>query len=282
MNSSTKIIFLALAALIAATPSFSQSRDSTAFTPSGNRPYRLNLKADIPILAGSAAIDLYNFAEISKKSNSSVAEVESLSTAKVDWFDRWAVHPYNKSADKLSYMPFYVAIPLPLIFEAIDGRMRRQFGTLTTLYAESMFLTGVLYTSAVHYVNRHRPLVYESGSPLGERTSSASRNSFFAGHVALVGTSVFFIANTWIATHPDASGRWFWWGGAEAVTALTAYLRNRAGEHFFSDVLLGNLVGVASGTLTPLLHRVRIKGKPVTISPWMGRGAGLTAFYSFN
>lgn len=271
MNMSKAPLLLLLCGLRAATPAFAQPP-----------AYQLHLAADIPILAGSAAIDLYNFAQISKKSNSSVPEVESLTTAKVDWFDRWAVHPYNKSMDKLSYMPFYLAIPLPLIFDVIDGRMRHQFATLTTLYAESMFLTGVLYTSAVHLVNRHRPLVYESASPLDERTSSESRNSFFAGHVALVGTSVFFIANTWIATHPDASGRWFWWGGAEAVTALTAYLRNRAGEHFISDVILGNLVGVASGTLTPLLHRVRIKGQPVTISPWMGRGAGLTMLYNFR
>jgi membrane-associated phospholipid phosphatase len=246
------------------------------------RIYRIKPAADIPVEAIGAACDLYNFSQISKKENSSVAEVQSLKISKIDWFDRWAVHPYNHSADKLSYEPFYLAMPLPLIVFGIDKKMRKDFWKLTFLYAEAMTMTGVLYTSAVHYVNRHRPLVYESASPIGKRTSANSRNSFFAGHVALVGTSVFFIAQTYADYHPDSRYKWAFYGGAAALTALTGYWRNLAGEHFPTDITLGAAVAVASGLLTPALHRVKLlHNSRLSLLPFSAHGSGLTAFYKF-
>src|ERR1700761_3277764 len=160
-------------------------------------PYRIKPSVDIPLLAGGAALDIYNFGQISNKNSTSIAKLQTLKISDLDWFDRWAVHPYSHSIDKLSYIPFYVAVPLPLAFFGIDSRMRKDFWKLTYLYGESMILTGALYTSAVHWVKRSRPLVYESKSPMEERQSSNSQNSFFAGHVALVGTSVFFIAQAY-------------------------------------------------------------------------------------
>lgn len=245
--------------------------------------YHIRPAVDIPVVAAAATWDLYGFSRISQKSSTGVAELAKLKTADIDWLDRWAVHPYSHAVDKASYIPFYVAMPLPLIAFGIDSRMRRDFWKLTFLYGEAMTLTGVLYTSAVHYVNRHRPLVYESASPLEERTSPNSRNSFFAGHVALVGTSVFFIAQAYADYHPESRIKWLFYGGAEAVTALTAYLRNRAGEHFFTDITLGNIVGTASGILTPLLHRQR-KARPNSWSllPVSNHGRGMTLLYTFR
>jgi membrane-associated phospholipid phosphatase len=244
--------------------------------------YRIKPAADFTVEAIGAAWDLYNFSQISKKENSSVAEVQSLKISKINWFDRWAVHPYNHSVDKLSYEPFFLAMPLPLIVFGIDKKMRKDFWKLTFLYAEAMTMTGVLYTTAVHYVDRHRPLVYESASPIGERTSSNSRNSFFAGHVALVGTSVFFIAQAYADYHPDSRYKWAFYGGAAALTAITGYWRNLAGEHFPTDIALGAAVGVASGLLTPALHRVRLlNNSRLSLLPFSAHGSGLTAFYKF-
>ena len=245
--------------------------------------YSIHPAVDIPVVAAAAAWDLYNFSQISKKSNSSLAEVESLKISKIDWFDRWAVHPYNHSIDELSYKPFFLAMPLPLIVFGIDKKMRKDFWKLTFLYGEAMTLTGVLYTSAVHFVNRHRPLVYESASPIGTRESSNSRNSFFAGHVALVGTSVFFIAQTYADYHPDSRYKWAFYSGAAAMTALTGYWRNLAGEHFPTDITLGAAVGVASGLLVPLLHRrIKMRQHPFSILPFTTHGTGLTMLYRFG
>lgn len=244
--------------------------------------YSIHPAVDIPVVAAAAAWDVYNFSQISKKAPSSLAEVESLKISKIDWFDRWAVHPYNHSIDELSYKPFFLAMPLPLIVFGIDKKMRKDFWKLTFLYGEAMTLTGVLYTSAVHYVSRHRPLVYESASPIGTRESFNSRNSFFAGHVALVGTSVFFIAETYADYHPDSRYKWAFYGGAAAMTALTGYWRNMAGEHFPTDITLGAAVGLASGMLVPLLHRHVKNAQHINILPFTSHGKGLMLLYHFG
>jgi membrane-associated phospholipid phosphatase len=251
---------------------FSQGMRDTA----GGRPptiYTIKPSVDIPVLAAGAAWDLYGFSQISKKGGTSQAELANLKKSDIDWLDRWAVHPYSKSIDKLSYVPFFVAMPLPLAVFGIDNRMRKDFWKLTFLYAEAMTMTGVLYTSSVHYVNRRRPLVYEESSPLDTRMSSNSRNSFFAGHVALVGTSVFFIARAYADYHPESRIKWVFYGGAAAITALTGYWRNKAGEHFPTDIALGAAIGTVSGLLTPSLHRTKLlRSSRLSILPFSPQG----------
>jgi membrane-associated phospholipid phosphatase len=241
--------------------------------------YKIKPTVDIPLVVGGAALDLYNFGKISNKNSTSLARLQSLKISDLDWFDRWAVHPYSHSIDKLSYVPFYVAIPLPLIVFGVDPRMRQDFWKLTYLYGEAMILTGVLYTSSVHWVSRLRPLTYEAASPIEERTSSNSRNSFFAGHVALVGTSVFFIAQAYADYHPESHYKWLFYAGATAITELTGYWRNRAGEHFPTDVALGSVVGFASGMLTPMLHRTKLMSKKLTLLPFSMKGKGFSLLY---
>jgi membrane-associated phospholipid phosphatase len=248
----------------------------------GDTLFRIKPSVDIPLVAGGAALDIYNFGKIGQRNSTSLEKLNSLDKKNLDWFDRWGVHPYSHSIDKLSYVPFYVAIPLPLIVFGIDNRMRPDFWKLTYLYGEAMILTGVLYSSAVHWVPRLRPLTYESASPLEERQSSNSRNSFFAGHVALVGTSVFFIASTWSAYHPESNLKWVFYTGAGVVTGLTGYWRSKAGEHFPTDIAVGSLVGVASGMLTPLFHKPKKWNKHVSLTPVGPTGPGLTLAYKFS
>jgi membrane-associated phospholipid phosphatase len=251
-----------------------------AHLPGG--PYRIKSSVDIPLVLGGAALDLYNFAEIGKRNSTSIDKLNSLDKSNLDWFDRWGVHPYSHSTDQLSYVPFYVAMPLPLIVFGLDNRMRQDFWKLTYLYGEAMILTGVLYTSAVHWVPRLRPLTYEAASPLEQRQSSNSRNSFFAGHVALVGTSVFFIASTWSAYHPESNLKWVFYTGAGAITALTGYWRSRAGEHFPTDIALGAVVGVGMGMLAPGFHMPKKLAKHLSLAPVGPAGPGLTLNYKFS
>ena len=254
--------------------------DSIVYSKTRTSVYTIKPGVDLPLVIGGAAYDLYGFSQISKKDGLSEAEVLSKQKSNIPWFDRWAVHPYSHNIDQLSYVPFYVAVPLPLAFFGIDSRMRKDFWKLTYLYGESMILTGALYTSAVHWAKRSRPLVYESKSPMEERRSSNSQNSFFAGHVALVGTSVFFIAQAYADYHPESKYKWAFYTGAGVITGLTAYWRNKAGEHFPSDIAVGTVVGVASGILTPILHRTKLmRNSKLTILPVSSVGSGLAVLY---
>lgn len=242
--------------------------------------YRIKAKVDVPVLVGGGTFTLFNFSRISKKSPSSQAFIEGLKKTDVNWFDRWGIRPYSERKDNLSYLPFFVSIPLPLIVFAIDKKMRKDFFKLTFLYAEAMTITGVLYSTAAAYTNRLRPLAYSPESPLDKRMSFESKKSFFAGHVALVATSTFFIARLFSDYHPESGIRWLFYSVAGAATVTTAYLGQVAGEHFLSDILLGATVGTLSGLLTPSLHKHKKINQRLSILPFGGHNSsGLTAFY---
>jgi len=241
--------------------------------------YKIHYRTEVPVTVVAAGITLINFAGISKKDNSTEAQIESLDKNNIPFFDRWTVHVYSKSIDQASYIPFYVAIPLPLLCLA-DKKMRKDFWKIGYLYLEALAATGVVYSTAVNLTNRYRPFTYNLESPMDLAVQSNSKKSFFAGHVALVATSGFFMAKVYADYHPDSKLKWVFYTGAGALTAATGIMRNLAGMHFLSDVLLGAAVGTCSGLLVPSLHKIKPGKTPhLTILPFGGTGAGFTAIY---
>jgi|GEM_PF-6847977 membrane-associated phospholipid phosphatase len=64
------------------------------------------------------------------------------------------------------------------------------------------------------------------------------------------------------------------------MTAATAYMRNYAGMHFLTDVIVGATVGTLSGILVPQFHKIKPgKSSHLTILPFGGSLAGFTAIY---
>jgi membrane-associated phospholipid phosphatase len=141
----------------------------------------------------------------------------------------------------------------------------------------------LLYTGSTYFTNRYRPYVYSSATDLDQRTRGGGKNSFYAGHVALVATSTFFLAQVYSDYHPESKTKWVFWGIATAATGATAWWRHRGGLHFPSDILLGIAQGTATGILVPRLHRSKwFKNKNLTILPFTGQSHGLAMIYKFN
>jgi len=273
-----KTHFYIVVCLILATPVLAQ-KDSTSMYPAEQPMYKFNYKIEIPATVVGAAITGINFAGISNKTASTEAQIDALNEANIPWFDRWTVHEYSKSIDDASYIPFYLAIPLPLLSLA-DKKMRKDFWKIGYLYIEALTASGVLYSTAVNLTNRYRPFTYNKNSPLEMAEESNSKKSFFAGHVTLVATSSFFMAKVYAQYHPDSKLKWVFYGGAGVLTAATAVMRNLAGMHFLSDVLLGAGVGMASGILVPGLHKFKPgKKQHLALLPFGGAGTGFTAIY---
>ena len=126
--------------------------------------YTINYKWELPVTAVAAGITLYNFAKISDKTDPTEQQLEALNRNNVDGPDRWSMHPYSRNLDQISYIPFYIAIPLPLLFLA-DRKMRKDFLKLSYLYIETLAATGVGYSTAVNLTNRFRPFTYYSDAP---------------------------------------------------------------------------------------------------------------------
>lgn len=241
--------------------------------------YKLNLGADIPVTATGTLWSLYAFSKIYSKDPSDAENILALDKSKIPGFDRWAIRPYNEKVDKISYLPFYASMPMPVFF-LFDKRMRKDIVKLSFLYLEAMSVTGLLYTGSTYFTNRYRPYVWDEATPLDYRIRGGGKNSFFAGHVALVATSTFFFAQVWADYHPDSKAKWVWYGLAGAATGVTAYWRHRGGLHFPSDIVLGVAQGTLTGLLVPRLHKTRIIKNPnLSITPFTGLSHGLAVRY---
>ncbi len=101
-------------------------------------------------------------------------------------------------------------MPLPLILLA-DKHIRKDAGKIGFLYLEAMSITGLLYTGSTYLTDRYRPLAYNPEVSIGERRGGGAKNSFFAGHVALVATSTFFTAKVFSDYHPQSKMRWIFY-----------------------------------------------------------------------
>jgi len=237
--------------------------------------YKLKSAVDIPLTAVTAGWTYYAFSKIYKKEASSPKQIQDLTINDLNGFDRWAAGRHSEKAADASDLFFYGAMPMPLLL-LLDKHMRHDAGKIGLLYLEAMSVTGLLYSSSTYFVDRYRPLAYSTELSVDQRKSGNNRNSFFAGHVALVGTSTFFAAKVFSDYHPDSKLRYAFWGAAAVATGATGYLRHRAGKHFPSDIVIGTTVGALSGILVPQLHKTKlIKNQNITLIPFSGSTHGL-------
>ena len=245
--------------------------------------YTLRPAVDIPVFAAGAGWSGYAFTKIYSKDRSSEAKILSLDVNDINGFDRWAVRPHSERVGKKSNYIFHGSMPLPFLLLA-DNSTRKDFFKLTFLYLEAMSITGLLYTGSVYITNRFRPYTYSSETPMTWRTRGGAKNSFYAGHVALVATSTFFMAKVYADYHPDSKVRWVFYSMAGLATGTMAYLRHRGGFHFPSDILLGLTQGTLTGLLVPHFHKKRlIKDPNLSLTPYSnGESGGITLVYKLQ
>ncbi len=216
--------------------------------------YKLKAASDIPVTAIGTGWSLYAFTKIYSKDRSSEEKILSLDKNDINSFDRPGADIYHPKASEVANMLFYGSMPLPVLL-MLDKEVRKDALKIAILYLESMSVTGLLYTGSVYLTDRYRPYAYNTNVSMSERTRGGAKNSFFAGHVALVGTSTFFIAKVLNDYHPDSKVKWLPFTLAGLATGATAYLRYRGGEHFLSDIAIGTVVGVLTGILVPHIHK---------------------------
>ena len=249
----------------------------------GQPIYRLKPAVDVPLTLAFAGWSLYGFTKIYNKTPSTTEEVENLRISDINGFDRWAADVYSEKADAISDIPFYAAMPLPLVL-MLDKSIRKDALKVGFLYIEAMAITGLLYTGTAYLVDRYRPGTYNPKVPIDERRGGNQKNSFFAGHVALVATSSFFVAKTYADYHPTSGFRHVLYGAAALTTGATAYLRHKGGKHFPSDIVVGTAIGTLTGILVPHVHKNKVYNKKnIVFLPYIGEsgGTGMTALYRF-
>ncbi|UOB19379.1 phosphatase PAP2 family protein [Abyssalbus ytuae] len=280
-----KIINTFLSGILFLTTFLINAQSDSIYFEQPQKKYRFfndSFLIDASVTAVAAGVTLYNFSKIYNKPRSSEESVLALDPQDVNRFDRSAAGNYDEDLKDISDGIFYGVIPYPLIGLLLNKETRQDFWQLSFLYLETMSLTGVTYSTSQQLNDRRRPYVYNEELSMGKRTRGSGRNSFFGGHPALVATATFFFAKVYDDYHPDSNFKWVLYGVAGAATYATAHLRVLAGQHFPSDVIVGSIIGTASGILIPHFHKNKLfKKHNVSLLPVTGEYHGLYLAWSF-
>jgi membrane-associated phospholipid phosphatase len=153
------------------------------------------------------------------------------------------------------------------------------------LYGESLLLAEAATRLLKRSADRPRPFTY---LPVSERPTSSAYDvngdgaflSMPSGHATISFMATSYAASDNLLSHPDAG-----WQEHVAVASIggllagaTGNLRIKANQHFPTDILVGGLIGTASGVSIPLLHRyVFPNGEPAhhpTGHAWLETAAG--------
>jgi hypothetical protein len=149
-----------------------------------------------------------------------------------------------------------VVTPLGLLYGQ-GGGLNEVNGKRLLLYTEAIAINAFVNGIVKYTVGRPRPYVYNSDPRMKayvERQGKDSHLSFFSGHASTTFTAAVAGSYLYGQSSTDATSRAVVWGFELALAGATADLRTRAGKHFYSDVIVGALVGTAVGFLVPRLH----------------------------
>jgi membrane-associated phospholipid phosphatase len=225
------------------------------------RPFALT---ESLITAGSLAIALVGFKAVERKPpalcrggfSGCDGAVDSLRG--IDAYARrhWALASFRgrERARNLSYLTLASTLVLPSAF--LLGSDQPAQGRELLLSVESGAITAAVLQVVKHRVNRPRPYAHYCrlgcGDDLGERDTQLS---FFSEHTA-VAFSFAVSAGTIASMRSYKNAGWVL-GSGLTLAAATGYLRIAADRHYFTDVLMGALVGAAAGWAVPKLHGLR-------------------------
>ncbi|QLG46488.1 phosphatase PAP2 family protein [Costertonia aggregata] len=231
-------------------------------------PYEMSWKKDTPWIVGSLSGTALGLYIKSNKKNITNDRLNSIKSEDIIGIDGWAAGNYSEKANNVSDIPFYGSFALPFGL-LLDKNANKHAVQILGLYLESLATTSAFFTITAGLVNRSRPLVYNSDAPLNERLEANGQNSFYSGHVAATATAAFFAAKVFSDFNPDSKLKPFVWTVSAVIPVLAGYYRIEARKHFLTDVVLGYILGAATGILVPEFHKR--KENKVKVFPSAGR-----------
>ena len=163
---------------------------------------------------------------------------------------------YSDRARAMSDVGLVTSVVVPAAF-AIGTDFDRGAVDRTIVYTESLAGALLLASATKTFVGRPRPYTYSPDPQAQAHTKKKGRDarrSFFSGHSTTAFVSAAAGGALYAGHEADPNRRAAAWGSGALLAAATANLRVRAGEHFYSDVLVGALVGTTVGTVVPALH----------------------------
>jgi hypothetical protein len=208
----------------------------------------------------------------------------------VNPFDRQVIGNSNETANILSDVGDGITWSLPFVLGAIDVLASdpvdgwKGYGKDAVIMFETLSLTLSFNGLLGFIVRRPRPKAYDLSQPDEVRLSGDAAMSFPSGHTSTAFALATAYSYTFNLRHPDSPMIIPIWIGTHAAAAATGILRTYAGDHFWTDVLVGAALGVGMGLLIPYMHRCGDEhdNSRFTIMPLVTPDGGLGAAITFR
>jgi membrane-associated phospholipid phosphatase len=159
----------------------------------------------------------------------------------------------SPEAAQLSDVSLALTVAVPPAME-LGGGLDARFVNAQVVYTQALFATNLLTSLTKVIFRRPRPFSYQKDAECAFQVEDPDANlSFFSGH-ASGSFAAAFAGSFLMSERADIETRAAIWGSELALAGATASLRARAGKHYYSDIIVGALVGAGIGLAVPALH----------------------------
>lgn len=180
---------------------------------------------------------------------------------RVPFIDRMTLGLEWSMADGISYwIQNFSIVAGPLVILALSvtaarSKRARQFAADGAVWLLSVLVNGALMEWTRITVQRIRPFVYKD--PIGLGGPAAHYTSFYSGHTSFVAASWTALVLITLTRTRNAAAHIAVLIAWMVLPVFTGYFRILSGRHFFSDAVVGGLMGVAVATAAAWTQRGR-------------------------
>ncbi len=219
--------------------------------------FDFSLKKDLPIVAGGGVAAIAGLWIMQEGHPLTEADIAVLDPNDVSAFDRGATRQFRGNDANMSdyLLTFSMLTPLSVL---ASRSVRKEFGPVLVMYAETGILIGGLTSISKGLFDRKRPYNYNSEVPIAHKLSVDAHHSFFSGHVSTSAAFTFLTAYMVNRYAERPVWKWVAWSGAVVIPGTIGYWRYTSGNHFPTDLLVGYLIGGGTGILIPYLHKAQL------------------------
>ncbi len=168
------------------------------------------------------------------------------------------MRPYSKPLHVVGTVTVGAAMLTPALFAILPSN---EWLTIGTMYAETLLLANGIKEWTKLLVYRARPYMYFDGFPQDKVDDGDWNCSFPSGHTTLAFAGAAFTTMVFCQCFPDSNWNYAVAGISFGLATLTGVLRMASGNHFFTDVLVGAIIGTACGFAVPYMHTKAFYGK---------------------
>ena len=159
--------------------------------------------------------------------------------------------PYSKPLHIVGTGTMALSMATPAVFAILP---KEEWLTVGTMYTETLLLANGIKEWTKLLVYRARPYMYFDGYPQDKLEDGDWNCSFPSGHTTMAFAGAAFTTMVYCQCYPDSKWTYAVAGVSFGLAALTGALRMASGNHFFTDVLAGAILGTACGFAVPYMH----------------------------